>query len=144
LSFIPTVNATASPARRCAAAAVLLALLAAGCGGSSHGTQSATTAGGGTSTQTVTAAGPPSLSANIRNLMRTSNPELQQLKLDCPVPAGPVKKFPVACKLTAIDSGRPPGPVGKPHAVTGTVKVYGVDAKTRTYIYQVLYAPVRR
>jgi len=134
--------------RRFLAAAVVMGCLVAGCGGSGGGSTTHTFPGG------VTPIGPANLTANVTQLMRANQTQLKNVKAHCP--SGPVTQFPVVCHFTAIQTKPLPvstrkGKHGRkitlyahftgPYRVAGTISVFGVYFRTRTYEYGLNYAP---
>jgi hypothetical protein len=124
--------------RRTAAVPALLTacLLAAGCGGSS---KPRPFPGG------IKPIGSPDLKTNIVGLMKANQPELKNVKADCP---STFSKFPVRCQFTATQVGPPPGSSKKDkkafpgaYRVGGTISIFGVYFRTRTYEYSLNYAP---
>ncbi len=79
------------------------------------------------------ASGPKGLNANLIRSMTRTNPKLKQVKLACPQSSS----YPVICPLSGIDTTG-----GKTTRVKGQLTVAGVDTKTHTYSYSILYAPV--
>jgi hypothetical protein len=127
-------------------------LLLAGCGGSSDNSGSSNDSGGGSASQNV--AGPADFRANLIWLMSKSNPELKQVKADCPHEPPSGFKPPPECHFTAqapaqnvTAQDRKANPklarlVSRPHQVAGTIKVFGIYAKTRTYEFSLQFGPV--
>ena len=129
-----------------AAAVAAGCLFLAGCGGSG-GSPAAQTPPGG-----IKPIGPADLTANVIGLMKANQPQLGSVKAKCP--SGPVTHFPVHCSFTAMQIAATPGStkVGKgkkaktvkfpgPYPVAGTISVFGVYFRTRTYEYSLNYAP---
>jgi hypothetical protein len=126
--------ATVAPALVAAAC-----LLAAGCGGSGPASTTHKIRGG------VKAIGPADLGANVTGLMKANQAQLKHIKAHCP--SGPPTHFPVQCTFGATQVAPTPGSTKKgaafpgPYRVAGTIKVLGVYFRTRTYEYQLDYAP---
>lgn len=114
---------------------VVGALLLAGCGGSSAPRKFP----GG-----IKPIGPADLATNVTGLMASNQPQLKHVKMACP--AGPVTHFPVRCRFTATQVAQIGGTSKKqsfpgPYRVAGTVNVFGVYFRTRTYEYGLNFAP---
>lgn len=143
------MNRPRLPQPRPAAKLALVAALAlAGCG-SSH---SASGAGGPRATRgaatgcppgprlcvtqstSLKAKGSPLIDANLERAIARNQPQLSRPVVTCPQ----AQRYPVRCRV----SGRAPIG-GRRQAVTGTVTVIGIEVHTRTYAYQLLYAPGR-
>jgi hypothetical protein len=124
--------------RRLAAAAIAVAacLPMAGCGGSSHSSTHKNPSG-------ITPIGPADLGANVTGLMATHQRYLKHVKVKCP--SGPVTKFPVFCHFTATQVAAIPGTKKQnfpgPYRVAGSIKVFGVYFRTKTYEYALNYVP---
>jgi len=109
----------------------------AGCGGSS----SARTFPGG-----IKPIGPANLAANLKGLMATSQPYLKHVKASGS--SGSITHFSVRCRITATQvaplagsSKRVKQSFPGPYRVAGTITAIGVCFRTRTYEYELDYAP---
>jgi hypothetical protein len=122
-------------------------LLLAGCGGSSNGSAANQAAGAKTSSTTTktsattsastsSASTPPSsgssLAAGLVKSMATSQPQLKNVKAQCP--GGRVKRYPVKCRFTATETAS-----GKTAKFAGTITVSGQSGSN--YQFGLNYAP---
>jgi hypothetical protein len=122
-------------------------LLLAGCGGSSNGSGANQAAGAKTSPTTTntsttasastsSASTPPSsgsaLAAGLVKSMATSQPQLKNVKPQCP--GGTIKRYPVKCHFTATETAS-----GKTVKFAGTITVSGQSGSS--YQFGLNYAP---
>ena len=133
------------PLRRGTLAALALALpVFAGCGGGSSTTIINKTTGNPNATnsqgfsESMVARGPSDLAANLDAQLAKSFRQLRSIDVVCPAEPTP-PRYPVNCRLTAIDTskpGSPHTPDGAHRPVSGAITVLGVYPGTRTYAFR--------
>ncbi len=93
----------------------------------------------------ITPIGPADLNSNITGLMKVNQPELKNVKTHCPT--APITKFPVRCTFTATQVAATPSSKKQrqafpgPYRVAGTISVFGVYFRTKTYEYSLDLRP---
>jgi hypothetical protein len=98
-------------------------------GGCPHGTGPCLT-----KNTSVKPAGSPYIDLNLQRAIVGDHPTIKQAAVRCPSPSG----YPFTCKLT----GRAQV-AGNLVSITGTVKVVGLEVRSRTYAYALEYSPVK-
>ena len=85
-----------------------------------------------TQSTSIKAEGSPLIDVNLERLIALNQPQLQHPVVTCPQ----AQRYPVRCRVTG--SARI---AGRLRPVKGTLTVVGLELHTRTYAYQLLYAP---